>query len=43
MFWLRSAIVIIFYFLSGYWLQEPINIFYYVKKKNKEEEKSNHH
>jgi len=30
MFPLGFAIIIIFYFLSGYWLQELINIFYYV-------------
>ena len=29
MFWLWLAIVIIFYFLSGYWLWKLINTFYY--------------
>jgi len=33
MFPLWLAIVIIFYFLSGYWLWKLINIFYYCEKK----------
>ena len=40
MFLLCLAIVIIFYFLSSYWLWKLINIFYYCEKKRNLKNKS---